>query len=239
MYKNYLFDLDGTLLWLDETAFIEAYMKALSKKMIQLNLNHKEMLSRLWEGTSAMRENNGLKLNEDVFWSIFCPDKDKQPSLKESFEEFYINDFKALKSTAKYTDLSIRIIRELQSKNKKIYLLTNPIFPLVATKERLSWAGLSIDDFELVTTYENSYFAKPNLQYYQYIINQYQLNPKETMMIGNDVDEDMIASNLGLDTFLVTDYLNNKSHQDINHYRHGSLQNLFDYITEILTNDRD
>ena len=35
-------------------------------------------------------------------------------------------------------------------------LATNPIFPAVATRSRIRWAGLEPEDFELCTTYENS-----------------------------------------------------------------------------------
>ena len=42
------------------------------------------------------------------------------------------------------------------------------------------------------------------------------VDPKDCMMIGNDVNEDMVASELGMDVFLVdTDLLNIKN-KDIN-----------------------
>lgn len=37
----------------------------------------------------------------------------------------------------------------------RVALATNPIFPMIATRQRIAWAGLDRKDFELCTTYEN------------------------------------------------------------------------------------
>ena len=57
-----------------------------------------------------------------------------------------------------------------------------------------------------------------------------ELEPEDCIMVGNDVDEDMIAGNLGMKTFLLTDCLINKHEKDINIYHHGSFPELIDYI---------
>ena len=51
-------------------------------------------------------------------------------------------------------------------------------------------------------------------------------------MIGNDVDEDMISSRLGFDTFLVTDCLINRSDKSLSLFRHGDFEDLFDFIQD-------
>ena len=68
--------------------------------------------------------------------------------------------------------------------------------------------GLSPEDFDLVTDYENSSTYKPNPGYYREILNRLHLDAERCLMIGNDVQEDVeAASAAGLDTFLVTDCL--------------------------------
>ena len=112
-------------------------------------------------------------------------------------------------------------------------LATNPIFPAVATENRMKWAGLVPEDFEWYTTYENSCHSKPNPQYYLDILTQIGCKPEECVMVGNDVDEDMIAETLGLKVFLLTDCLINKSGQDIAKYPHGGFEELRTYLKNL------
>lgn len=234
MIKNYLFDLDGTLLPLNEEKFVQIYFSLLAKKFQELKLDPNVMMNKLLLGTKAMIDNNGRKSNENVFWDVFYPDLDKQQELKTDLEAFYREEFELVKESSNPSELSAKIIQILKQKDKRIILATNPIFPAVATEKRLQWAGLNAADFELITTYENSRFAKPSIDYYEDIITRLQLYPEETIMIGNDALEDMVASQLGLETFLVTDCLNNKNNIDISTYENGSLEELFQRIAKDL-----
>ena len=49
-------------------------------------------------------------------------------------------------------------------------------------------------------------------------------------MVGNDVGEDMIARDLGMQVFLLTDCLINRKEKDISVYPNGSFDELMDYI---------
>ena len=49
-------------------------------------------------------------------------------------------------------------------------------------------------------------------------------------MVGNDVQEDMVAQTLGMKVFLLTDNLINRTGEDINRYPHGSFGELMDFI---------
>ena len=109
-------------------------------------------------------------------------------------------------------------------------LATNPLFPAIATESRIRWAGLNKDDFELYTTYENSCFCKPNLDYYREILSRLGLQPEECLMVGNDVGDDMVARELGMQVFLLTDCLINKTNADLSQYPHGGFDELMAYI---------
>ncbi|MDT8337205.1 MAG: HAD family hydrolase [Candidatus Izemoplasmatales bacterium] len=234
MPKNYLFDLDGTLLPLDEEAFIKKYFGLLGNKFAELGLNPETMIKRLWLGTKTMIENTGQNTNEDVFWEVFYPENSDHETLKKALEQFYQNEFDDVKSTTRPSEASKKIIEILKNRGKTIVLATNPIFPLVATKKRIKWAKLDRNDFLYITTYENSNFAKPSLSYYEMIIKRLNLDPDETIMIGNDAIEDMVPKRLGIRTFLVTDCLNNKNNIDINQFEHGTLQELLEKIEKDL-----
>ena len=105
-------------------------------------------------------------------------------------------------------------------------LATNPIFPQVATYSRIRWAGLDPDDFTFITTYENSSYCKPNVEYYREIVEKMNLDPHQCLMIGNDVEEDMVSANLGMDSYLVTNCLINSKNKDLSNYQKGSMNDL-------------
>ena len=115
----------------------------------------------------------------------------------------------------------------------RVVLATNPIFPAIATEQRIAWAGLTPDDFELYTTYENSNYCKPNVKYYEQILSKIGVRADECAMVGNDVGEDMLAEKLGMKVFLLTDCLINKSGADISAYLHGSFDELLAFIENL------
>ncbi|MGE4571597.1 MAG: HAD family hydrolase [Candidatus Izemoplasmatales bacterium] len=227
MIENYLFDLDGTLLPLDEDVFLQKYLGLLSKKFIELGYDSKVMIDRLWQGTKAMVNNNGLYSNEEVFWNIFHPEIEGRQALKIKLENFYKNEFSHVFDSTSPNPFSKKIIENLKAKGKRVFLLTNPIFPLVATQRRVEWAGLNIDDFELVTTYENSAYAKPNIKYYESVLNHYNLDTKYSIMVGNDAYEDMIVRELGVKVYLVKDCLKNSRNLDIHNFDQGTLEDFY------------
>ena len=100
-------------------------------------------------------------------------------------------------------------------------------FPKSATYSRIEWAGLNVNDFEYITTYDNSTCCKPNLNYFADICSVCGIVPEESIMVGNDVDEDMCASRLGFSTYLITDCLINRKDKNINVYNHGTFEDFF------------
>jgi len=66
----------------------------------------------------------------------------------------------------------------------------------------MEWAGLHAEDFALVTTYENSRAAKPNLKYYRDIL-KFINQPAESCLMVGDQAWDMVAGELGMQTFLI------------------------------------
>ena len=144
-----------------------------------------------------------------------------------------MNEFEDVKSVCGYTPKASEVIRLCKAKGLSTVLATNPIFPSVATVARTRWAGLSVDDFELYTTYENSCHCKPNPDYYRDILNKLGLKPSECLMVGNDAHEDMVAENLDMKVFLLTDCLINKHDADISKYPNGDFDALIDYIGKL------
>lgn len=229
-----LFDLDGTLLPLNNDDFEKAYFYALGKKFESLGLDKESMIKAVWAGTVAMFENNGLKTNEDAFWDTFSAlSKIPKDKIEKEFEQFYLNDFGFVKRITSPTPFARQIIAGLKEKGYTLVLATNPVFPKVATHQRIKWAGLDVSDFAYITTYENFSYCKPDLAYYREVLVKINKTPGECLMVGNDATEDMIVSKLGIETFLLTDYLINTENLDISSFRPGGWEDLIKLVNEL------
>lgn len=226
-----LFDLDGTLLPMDQDEFVHAYFKLLAKKMAPLGYDPQALLGNILKGIEAMVKNAGSYNNEEAFWRVFDEVYGKEVRKDiPVFEDFYKNEFQQVQTVCGFNPQAAEIIAHVKEKGLRVALATNPLFPSIATHSRIRWAGLKPEDFELVTTYENSGHCKPNPEYYRDILEEMGLKPEECLMVGNDVTEDMIAESLGMKVFLLTDCLINKEEKDISVYPHGNFSQLSAFI---------
>ena len=231
--KLVLFDLDGTLLPMNQDEFTKGYFKLLVNKMSPYGYDSEKFVESIWSGTSAMVKNNGKQSNEETFWMRFCEIYgEKAVDDKPLFEEFYRYGFQGAKDLCGYNPKAVETVRKIRKMGFRTALATNPIFPETATVSRMQWAGLEVSDFEWYTTYENIGFCKPNPEYYREIMNRLNTRPEETLMVGNDVEEDMEAGmEAGMNVFLLTDCLLNRERRDINQYPRGGFEQLMGYIT--------
>ncbi len=229
--KNILFDLDGTLLPMDQEIFIKEYFGGLAKKLAPQGYEPKQLIDAIWQGSAAMVQNDGSCTNEEAFWSTISDIYGRNMrEEEEKFNAYYVEMYDNVARVCGYDPRAAEAVRRLKSEGYCVVLATNPLFPRIATEKRIRWAGLDLTDFSLVTTYENSSHCKPNLDYYRDIVKELDLDPTECLMVGNDVGEDMIAAALGMKVFLLTDCLINKKGEDIEKYPHGSFPELIEYI---------
>ena len=231
--KTVMFDLDGTLLPMEQEDFVKAYFGAMAKRLAPHGFDPQTLIASVWKGTEAMVRNDGTATNEAVFWAVFSRlYSDRMQTVESLLNEFYEQDFPKVASSCGCNPLAAQTVRSLKEKGYRVVLATNPIFPAVATYERIRWAGLTPEDFELVTTYEHSHYCKPNPDYYREILEKIGCVPEECLMVGNDVGEDMVAKTLGMQVFLLTDNLINAKGADISSYPQGSFAQLNQYIAE-------
>lgn len=191
MIKAIFFDLDGTLLPMNEKQFAEGYFYLLSEKMKQYGYDKDKLISTVYRGTELMYYNQGPMTNEDVFFSYFkSVYGEEKMKDKVYFDEFYFDDFKKTKAFCGDNELAKEIVLFCKEHFSKVILSTNPIFPICATKIRMSFVGLSESDFDYVTAYENSCYCKPNPMYFVDLLNKFDLKPDEVILFGNNTYED-------------------------------------------------
>ena len=234
MIKAVFFDLDGTLLPMDEDLFIKYYIGNMAKKFVGSELSAEKLPTGIFSGLKAMFKNTGEKTNEEVFWHVFNGVLGRDCRVDdEKFMDYYRNEFQLVAQDCGFDPRAAESVSEIKALGNRVALATNPLFPAIATQSRAKWAGLNPEDFEIITTYENSRHCKPNPDYYRDILATLNLKPENCVMVGNDVQEDMIAETLGMKVFLLTDCLINRTGEDISRYPHGSFGELMDFIREL------
>ena len=229
-----LFDLDGTLLPMDQDVFVKEYFGRIAGKLAPQGYEPQKLVDTIWRGTGAMVKNDGTVCNEEAFWKVaVAVYGDRIVKDKRFFDEFYETEFDKIKAVCGYHPAAAEIVHRAKEKGLRVALATNPIFPARATQWRIQWAGLAPEDFELYTTYENSRYCKPNPDYYRDILTQLNVPAEACLMVGNDVGEDMVAAKLGMKVFLLTDCLINRTGEDISRYPHGGFAELTAFIEQI------
>lgn len=229
-YSALLFDLDGTLLHLDTHIFLKEYTKAISSYFSDI-LDPSLFSKHLWECSYLMIMNKGDKTNKEVFFENFLPRFEAEGDiLINRFTDFYKKEFNGLKVYANIQHTYRDLLKKAKEKGYKVVLATNSVFPIEAIESRLGWIELNKENFDLITCYEKMNYCKPNPNYYKQILNYINENPKDCLMIGNDMQEDMVASTLGMGTYLTEPFIIDNGNANYKTNYRGPLLDLFKII---------
>ena len=232
--KAVLFDLDATLLQMDQDKFLKAYFGGVVKRVSQNGYDPQTFLKFFYAGIKDMVANNGEHTNEYVFWKRMKDGYgDGVRELEAIFDKFYNEEFDTYKDICEYTEKSRKVVLKVKKMGYIAALATSPLYPVVATKKRISWAGLTPEDFAFITTYENSSYAKPNPEYFKFVAESIGCKPCECLMVGNDTSDDFGAIESGMKLFLLTNCLINTQNIDINDLPHGDFEALEGYINNL------
>jgi FMN phosphatase YigB (HAD superfamily) len=197
-----LFDLDGTLLDNDMDVFLPHYFEMLAAHMAHI-LPPELFLARLMQASREMLANDGRTTNEEAFAAAFYPLVGRpRQEVEALFLEFYTTRFPALREYTQRKPEARRVVQLAFELGYDVAITTNPLFPAIAVEQRLAWAGVDDFPYRLVTTYENSRATKPNLLYFEQVLEFLGCAPQESLVVG-DEDMDMVAGHLGCPTFLV------------------------------------
>ena len=112
MIKNIFFDMDGTLLNMDEEEFVKVYYGLLAKKLAELGYENAKELAKIILGSSKiMAANDGKKLNSEVFFDYMKKTLNfTKEELEAPLQNFYETDFnKAQVTTSKIEGMDAAI----------------------------------------------------------------------------------------------------------------------------------
>lgn len=206
MYKNYVFDLYGTLVDIKTNEW-KSY---LWKKMQEFYAFH-----------GADYEWKELKINyesliieeEEKMTSYDHPEIQIQSVFKKLFSDKGIEISKeAIETTAQFFRIIstnyIRLydgveefLQELKKRNKKIYLLSNA--QKVFTEKEFEMLKLN-QYFDGMVYSSEEHCRKPSKKFFDIVIQRFNLNKDETIMIGNDWITDIQgAKDAGVDSLYI------------------------------------
>ena len=193
MYKNYIFDLYGTL----------------------VDINTNENKKYLWEKISDFYGFYGAKYTpselRDTYKDLCKAEGEKikdvewaEIQLEYVFQElFKMKGINASLELATHVGQMFRIISTkylklydgvidflelLKKKNKKIYLLSNA--QEIFTIPEMKYLGI-YDYFDGIVISSTENCKKPDPNFYEIVLKRYNLNKEESIMIGNDCITDI------------------------------------------------
>ena len=218
MYKNYIFDLYGTL----------------------IDINTNEWKASLWKNMAMIYSMSGANYTpaelKKTYYRFLVEEiksipKEKystnpEPQIDNVFRRMYTAkgaecNLKTAQMTGRvFRALSLKYIRlydgvhelfeEIRSHGGKAYLLSNA--QRTFTEPEIRMMGI-YDDFEYVMISSDEGCAKPDRKFYECMLNRFNLDPKETIMIGNDYITDIKGSyEAGIDSL----YLHTNISPEIN-----------------------
>jgi len=230
MIDTVLFDLDGTLLPLDMQKFTEIYFNEMGNTFKDM-IDPKLLAKYIWTATEEMVRNTDYRTNEEVFMEKFEQliggDISKY---RDRFDGFYDTLFHKTREAVAKQPLIKECIETLKAKNYKLVIATNPLFPRKAIHHRIEWAGLNLKDFDYITSYEDNHYCKPQLHFYREILGIIGKSPEQCIMIGNDVQEDLVAHNLGMKTFLIKNHMIHRTQDAIECTYEGNYEDFHAFV---------
>ncbi len=226
MYKNYIFDLYGTLIDINTDEWSDDLWKKMSTLYSYKGAHYtfKELNSeygRLVElEKKSVRKRNpdytviDIKI-EKVFKKLFTQ---KDVKITKTQVMFVAEAFRCYSTKyIKLYDGVLDLLNTLKAKDKKIYLLSNAQRSF--TENELNMFGLK-KYFDGICISSDEECSKPDANYFKILFERYGLKKSESIMIGNDYLSDIGgAADFGIDSLYI--------HQSISPEIKGELRSTY------------
>ena len=212
MIKAVLFDMDDTLLDINLTAFMTAYIADVSRILSQISgtptLAFGGAWARAYLAIASEARPDGLT-NLELFSATIerltgVPMAD--PAITDAISYYEQNVLPRRRGgivSAHPKEGGIAAIERARSMGLAVALATNPSFSEACIRTRMGWAHISDMPFARVSHMGNSTRLKPRARYYEEFVSSLGLAPEECLMVGNDAKRDFPRPDIGMPTAYV------------------------------------
>lgn len=205
--KAVLFDMDGTLLNLNFSAFIATYAADMSRLLGEvarcnpaplgvagarsyLAMTKENRTDELLNGEVFVRtfeKLTGIPLADPAIHAVMdCYEQEVLPNRNTSFVH------------AKPASGGRAAIECAKDMGLVVALATNPAFTEACIHARMGWAEIEDADFAFISHTRNCTRLKPHAAYYQQFCDRLGVAPEECLMVGNDATKDLCRPSLGM-----------------------------------------
>jgi FMN phosphatase YigB (HAD superfamily) len=204
-FTTLLLDLDGTLLDVEMSGFLEAFFPLAAARFGGPGETQR-ISEAMGEAARAMMETrDGVRTLDLIFLESFAPAVGcTAEEVREIFASFYRREFESMGRLVRPLPGARALVERALGLGCELVLATNPVFFLDAIHARVRWAGLAAvpSPFALVTGAELMRWTKPHTGYYKQILEMTGRRPGECLMVGDDPWMDMAAKKAGIATWL-------------------------------------
>ena len=201
MYKNYIFDLYGTLvdirtnesklyLWQKMSDVYSSYGAIYDA--VELREAYRELCKQF---TMELPENGEINVKE-VFEQLF---KRKGVTASGALLKHVAITFRTLSRQKLEVYPGVKeALRELKRREKGVYLLSNAQSDF--TRPEIEMLGLK-NYFDGIFISSEVGYKKPSKEFFEKLLETYQLDPKTCLMVGNDESADIKGAQIvGMDS---------------------------------------
>ncbi|UCF31698.1 MAG: HAD family hydrolase [bacterium] len=200
-----LLDLDGTLIDIEVSFFLDTMIKSMQDHF-RPHLDPAVFSDGLYGAIDAILSapRRDGETNREAFYSAFERMTGLDASLAEKvFRAYYLEVFPGHSDQGSAAPSAEPFVRAAREKGLRLALATNPIFPAESVVERLRWGGLAPGLFDVISVLDHMRSCKPQREYFIEMSDALGVDPERCLMVGNDVEQDLPAAEVGMKTFLV------------------------------------
>jgi FMN phosphatase YigB (HAD superfamily) len=205
MNLTVLTDLDDTLISTNMDQYFPSYFTGLGDAL--KDLGSKETIQKQVHFAVHQMENNqnpGKLLSEVFAENFYAPLGTTEEAHKEAIFAYYREEYPKLKALTAFRPEAPELVKWCEEQSITVAIATNPVFPDLATRARVEWAGLEPDAFPFYTTYDTFHFTKPNMAYYAECLGRMGWPEGKVVMIGDDPMRDIEPTQaMGFPTFQI------------------------------------